>query len=175
MVVATDIPADFNPLNHHTLVPSKPNLVRKHALYCLSWELKEYLPDEHKHIMHNVADMKNARLPFVISLERQFMAVEPRLRSTRWQHVQATKYLLPGTGRRQELFLYVRNSTLDYSETSSTGPASPPPQAQTVRTSLYMMLLCSWRLHHCNRNFTTEHHLPTRYYRVCLHSYFPFT
>ena len=61
-VVATVIPANFDPSTRHTLVPATPELARKHNLYCFLWELDEYLPDEQKHVMQNVAEMKKAHL-----------------------------------------------------------------------------------------------------------------
>jgi len=69
VIVTTDIPADFNPSTCHTFIPATPNLARKHALHCFLWELNEYLPDEHKHVMRDVAEMKKAHLPVIIAYE----------------------------------------------------------------------------------------------------------
>lgn len=67
VVVATVIPADFDPSTRHTFVPATPELVRKHNLYCFLWELDEYLPDEQKHVMRNVVEMKKASHSFIIT------------------------------------------------------------------------------------------------------------
>lgn len=67
VVVATVIPADFNPSTQHTFIPATPELVRKHNLYCFLWELDEYLPDEQKHVMRNVVEMKKASHSFIIT------------------------------------------------------------------------------------------------------------
>lgn len=66
-LVATVIPADFDPSTRHTLVPATPEHARKHDLYCFLWELDEYLPDEQKQVMRNVADMKKAHPSFIIT------------------------------------------------------------------------------------------------------------
>ncbi len=67
VVVATVIPANFNPLIWHTLVPATPEFAHKHNLYCFLWEHDEYLPDEQKYVVHNVAEMKKASHSFIIT------------------------------------------------------------------------------------------------------------
>ena len=43
----------FNPETRFTHVPPTPNEARQHNLDTFLWELQQYLPDEHKHIMND--------------------------------------------------------------------------------------------------------------------------
>jgi hypothetical protein len=92
VVVATEIPPDFNPLTRYTTVPSTPNLARKHALYCFLWELNEYLPEEGKHFLKNVSEMEkvslhpHARPDLLIFV--QFLSYAQTLRSELQGHVR---------------------------------------------------------------------------------------